>query len=351
MNVERFRLPAEFEPHRATWLLWPTRADNWRSEAYFAQNDTLALAALIAHFEPVRLGAPASLGEDLRRRVPPNVEVVAIEFNDTWVRDTGPTTLVSEDGALLAIDWKFNSWGGLFNDSSADDTVAEQIAQHEHLPIVRAPIVLEGGAVLADGHGTIIVTEESVLADNRNPGLTRGEAERVFRSCLNATKVVWVPEGLAHDESGGHIDNVCAFASPRTILVAGTDDIAHPSFERLREAKRILTNATNSRGQAYEVVDMPLPDPMVIETAEAACFAAPHGTIVRTAGAPLAPSHVNLYVTEGAVFVPTFNTRTDRAALDVVRRAFPHQQIVPFPCREFLLGGGGVHCLTKEVPA
>lgn len=351
MNMERFRVPAEFEPHRATWLLWPTRADNWRSEAYFAQNDTLALAALIAHFEPVRLGAPVRLTEGLRGRVPPNVEVVGVDFDDTWVRDTGPTTLVSDDGSLLAVDWKFNSWGGLFDESSADDTVAAQIAQHEQLPVMRAPIVLEGGAVVADGYGTIIVTEESVLTDNRNPGLTRGDAEHVFRSCLNAVNVVWVPEGLAHDEAGGHIDNVCAFASPRTILIAATDDRAHPSFERLREARRILANATNSRGQAYELIDVPLPDPTAIDTAEAGGFTAARGTIVRTAGAPLAPSHVNLYVTTRAVFVPTFNTRTDRAAVDVVRRAFPSRQIVPFPCREFLLGGGGVHCLTKEVPA
>src|SRR4051812_43018350 len=181
-----YRFPGEFERHKATWLLWPQRPDNWRGDAYFAQNDTLALAAFVAHFEPVRLGAPASDLERLRRRLPASVDVVEIAFNDIWVRDTGPITLVSDRGPAIATDWKFNSWGGLFSDAGADDRVALEVARHEQLQVVSAPLVLEGGAVMSDGRGTVVTTEESVLAPNRNPGLTKREASEVFSAFLKA---------------------------------------------------------------------------------------------------------------------------------------------------------------------
>ncbi len=351
MITSDYRLPAEFEAHKATWLLWPTRADNWRCRGYFGQNDILALAGLIAHFEPVRLGVRSRDLAHLRRQVPPAVAVVAMDFDDVWVRDTGPTTLVSDSRPALAVDWKFNSWGGLFSESTADDGVASDIAGYEQLASVKAPIVLEGGAITSDGKGTIIVTEESVLAENRNPGLTRSEAEEIFRRFLNVQTVIWLPLGLNHDEAGGHVDNVCAFASERVVLVASTGDKTHPSYDRVGVAKDILAHSRNAFGQQFSIVEVPLPDSTFITAAEAQGFESPHGKIVRASGSALAPSHINFYATQGAVFVPTFNSPSDEAAVNIIAEAFPGRRILPYQSREFLLGGGAIHCLTKEIPA
>lgn len=351
MNIPSgYRFPAEFERHRATWLLWPTRPDNWRGDGYFAQNDTLALAALIAHFEPVRVGAPATYVPKLRGQLPPLVSVTELAFNDTWVRDTGPITLVSDHQPAIAVDWKFNSWGGLFSQAGDDDGVAEEIARYEQLSVVKAPIVLEGGAVTSDGKGTIVTTEECALAANRNPGLTRAEAEHVFRRFLNAQNVIWLPYGLSHDEAGGHVDNVCAFASDRVLLVASTNDKAHPSYERLRVAREVLERSHNTAGQPFFLMDVPVPEATFITTDEAAGFARPEGTIVRTAGSPLAASYINFYPTAKAVFVPTFNISADGPAVEIIAAAFPDRQTIPFASREFLLGGGALHCVTKEIP-
>ncbi len=352
MNIPSdYRLPGEFEQHRATWLLWPTRPDNWRCNGYFAQNDMRALAASIAHFEPVRLGVPAADAPRLRKQLPASVTVVEMTFNDTWVRDTGPMTVVSEHQPAIAIDWKFNSWGGLFSQAADDDRVASEIARYEQLSSVRAPIVLEGGAVMSDGKGTLVTTEECVLAENRNPGLTRAEAEDIFRRFLNIRKVIWLPCGLSHDEAGGHVDNICAFASDRVLLVASTEDKSHPSYERVRQARDLLARSTNAAGQSFSLVDVPLPEATSITTEEAAGFSVADGTIVRAAGSPLAPSYINLYVTAKAVFVPTFNASADQSAIGIIATAFPDRLTIPFPSREFLLGGGAVHCVTKEIPA
>lgn len=345
-----YRVPAEHEPHRATWLLWPTRPDNWRAKAYFGQSYILSLAAFIAHFEPVRIGAPPNTVATLQRMLPPGVSVVEMNYDDTWVRDTGPIVLVAAGKNSIAVHWRFNSWGGLFSSATADNRVASEIAIYERMRIVEAPIVLEGGALICDGAGTIILTEESVLAENRNPGLTRSEAEIVFRRFLNVSNIIWLPHGLLHDEAGGHVDNVCAFAPGQTILVAASDDPAHPSFERLREAKAVLKSAHDALRKPYELVKVPLPAQAFITAGEAEGFSAPNGTISRSVDTPLAASHINFYATAKAIFLPTFNSPSDATATEIVAKAFPRRRIIPFPSREFLLGGGAIHCLTRDIP-
>lgn len=352
MTIPRhYRLPAEFEPHRSTWLMWPTRPDNWRCNGHYGQRDILNLASLIARFEPVKLAVPFEAMDAVNLQIAPNVELVPMDFDDVWVRDTGPTVMVAPDSPSIALDWKFNSWGGLFTDAAADDAVAGRIASFENLTTLKAPIVLEGGAILSDGQGTLILTEESVLAENRNPGLTRNEANKIFAKYFNIQNVIWIPAGLADDEAGGHIDNICAFASTELLIVASTTDKSHPSFERLEVAIGILRRAQSARGKPFIIQKIPLPPVTCITESEAAGFDAPKGTISRMCGDPLAPSHTNLYIINGAVLVPTFDCETDVAAVSIVGDAFPDRQVIPCPSREFLLGGGAIHCLTKEIPA
>ncbi len=331
--------------------MWPTRPDNWRSAAFFGQQDCLALASVIAEFEPVRLAVSSESSIEVKKRLHAGVTVVPLLFDDVWVRDTGPITLVSENAPPVAVHWKFNSWGGLFDSTALDNEVASSIARYEDISVVRAPIVLEGGAIVTDGQGTVILTEESVINENRNPGLTKVEAEHVLAEYLNAEHVEWLPRGLANDEAGGHVDNVCAFTSPSTLLVAVTEDRSHPSYESLQVSGEILRRAKNKRGQPFTVIDVPLPPYTAITEEEARGFSAPQGGIVRLAGTPLAPSHINFYVATRAVLVPTFGCGSDKQALSIIAAAFPDRDVIPFQSREFLLGGGGIHCLTKEIPA
>lgn len=308
--------------------MWPTRPDNWRCNGFFGQHDILNLASLIARFEPVKLAVPFEAIEAISRLKAPNVELVPMDYNDVWIRDTGPTVMVAPDSPSIALDWRFNSWGGLFSDASADDAVAGKVANFEQLETLRAPIVLEGGAILSDGQGTLILTEESILAEDRNPGLTRNEANRIFDEYLNIQNVIWIPAGLANDEAGGHIDNICAFASSELLLVASTTDKAHPSFERLEVAIDILRRAQSVRGKHFTIQKMPLPPAMHITKTEAAGFDAPEGTISRMCGDALATSHTNFYIANGAVLVPTFDCETDAAAVSIVGDAFPDRQVM-----------------------
>jgi agmatine/peptidylarginine deiminase len=163
MRLEQYRFPGEFEPHRGTWLLWPSRGDNWRHEASVAQHEVLSLAKEMGRFEPVRLGVPSKLLGDVSQAIPASVTAFPLDFDDTWVRDTGPTILIADDAPPIAVDWRFNSWGGLFNEAASDDAVAGRIAEIEGLPVIKAPMVLEGGAIISNGQGVLISTRESVL--------------------------------------------------------------------------------------------------------------------------------------------------------------------------------------------
>lgn len=346
----RHRLPGEFETHSRTYVLWPERPDNWRENARPAQQAMANFVQILSETENVRVGVATTDLELVRAQLDCRAELFRIPYDDVWVRDTGPMFLTAQGLDPVAIDWNFNSWGGLFDECAQDNAVARAISNIEHLTPVAASLVLEGGAIITDGCGTLILTRESVLNENRNPGLTQHEVEELFHRYLNAQNIVWLEAGLKDDEAGGHIDNVCSFADPKTLLVADTSDDEHPSYRRVKDAQQRLCGALNTRGEPYRIVRVPMPDPAWITAEEASGLARSAGTIKRTKGSPLCESHLNLYIANGMVVVPIYGGRTDTPALEIIRSAFPGRKVVPFACREFVLGGGGVHCLTRDVP-
>jgi len=344
------RLPAEFESHKCTYLLWPIRLDNWRDGAKRGQHGIVELANLLSGYEPVVVGHSADVTPGEHNSFNAGVSFRQLAFDDIWVRDTGPLVVRRDGRSPLAVDFRFNSWGGLFSSSSNDDAVASAIAHIENLEVARSEFVVEGGALVTDGRGTLITTEEAILAANRNPDRSRSDVEAEFQRLMNVRQVIWLPHGLMFDESGGHADNVCAFADEQTILVTHTKDQSHPSYKRLAEALDILRSAKNARGEQYRIVAVPLPPETEITADEATGFASAHGTIKRQKGTPLAPSHVNFYVANGVVVVPTFGCSTDDAGANIIAAEFPSRKTVQFPSREFLLGGGAVHCVTRDIP-
>lgn len=354
--AEGYWMPAEFEPHDASWLLLPERADNWRDGARPAQEAVLHVAAAISHFERVHLGVVPEDFERVREIAPPGVQVARIEYDDSWVRDTGPTFVVSEEPERLrSIQWRFNAWGGLYHPFTRDLSVPREISSEAFGMEMRdryaAPIVLEGGAIHVDGQGTALLTEECVLNPNRNAGMTREKAEAVLREYLGVHHFIWLGKGVFNDETSGHIDNLACFAGPGRVCLTWTDDERDPQHAISVDAWERLNDARDARGRRLEVFKVPMPGPLHM-TEEEACGLVPSESIKRRhAGDRLAASYVNFYMVNGGLIMPLLDPRTDQQAAEVLSKACPGRLIVGVPAREILLGGGGIHCITQQVPS
>jgi agmatine deiminase len=352
-SADGFAMPGEFGPHAGCWLAWPTRPDNWREGARPAQDAFVALATVIAASEPVTVAAPPGAVEGARARLGDVARVVEIPSDDAWMRDIGPTFVVDADGTRRGVDWEFNAWGGLrgglYAEWAADDAMAAAVCEHEGVDRYRAPFVLEGGAILADGDGTLFTTEECLLHPNRNPGLDREEIEAQLRAYTGAAQIVWLGLGVVADETDGHVDNVCTVAAPGVVLLTWTDDRRDPQHERSVAARRVLEQVRDAQGRDLDVRLVHQPGPLAVTAAEAAGVTAMPGTQPRRAGDRLAASYVNCYPTADRVIVPLLDPVHDDAALQVIAEAFT-RPAVGVPAREILLGGGGLHCVTQPVP-
>jgi agmatine deiminase len=350
-----YRMPGEFEPHSGCWMLWPERPDNWRLGGKPAQQAFVAVASAIAGSEPVSVGVSAAQYVNARRLLPSAVRVVELSSNDAWMRDVGPTFVVSDRGGVRGVDWMFNAWGGLdgglYFPWDRDDAVAGKVLEIEGCDRYRAPLVLEGGAIHVDGQGTLITTEECLLNRNRNPALSREDIERLLRRYLGVEAIVWLGRGVHQDETDGHVDNLCAFVKPGELVLTWTNDRGDPQYEISRDAYERLMQARDARGRRFKVHKLIQPGPLHLTADEAAGVDAAEGSKPREAGARLAASYVNFYLGTKRVVVPLLDPRRDRAALGRLAALFPGREVVGVPGREILLGGGNVHCITQQVPA
>ncbi|HEX3845086.1 MAG TPA: agmatine deiminase [Steroidobacteraceae bacterium] len=354
--AEGYWMPAEFERHEATWLLWPERSDNWREGGRPAQEAVLKVAAAIRHFETVYLGVSPPNAQAVREIAPPGVQVASIEYDDAWVRDIGPTFVVSEQAdTLRSVQWRFNAWGGLYQPFTRDLTVPREISSdafgREMRDRYAAPIVLEGGAIHVDGQGTVLLTEECVLNANRNPGMTREQAEAVLRAYLGVHHFIWLGKGVFNDETSGHIDNLACFAGPGKVCLTWTDDKNDPQHAISLDAWERLNDARDARGRRLEVFKVPMPGPLHMTAEEARGLVPSESMKRRYGGDRLAASYVNFYFANGGIVMPLLDPRTDEQAAAVLRRACPERLIVGIPAREILLGGGGIHCITQQIPS
>jgi agmatine deiminase len=350
-----FWMPAEFEPHAGSWMLWPERHDNWRAGAQPAQLAFAAVATAIAQFEPVTVGASAAQYEFAREQLPEAVRVVEMSSNDAWMRDVGPTCVTNKAGVVRGIDWHFNAWGGLqgglYFPWDQDDLVARKVLEIEGLDRYRAPLVLEGGAIHVDGEGTVLVTEQCLLNPNRNPQRSRGDIEALLCDWLGASHVVWLGEGVINDETDGHVDNLACFARPGEICLTWTDNRRDPQWRVSNDALKRLTAARDAQGRRFKVHKLPLPGPLRTTDAEAAGVMSREGVKPREAGERLAGSYANFYIANGGIVVPLLDPKRDGDALAALKRVFRDRRVVGVPAREILLGGGNIHCITQQIPA
>jgi agmatine deiminase len=346
-----FWMPAEFEPHAGTWMLWPERPDNWRARARPAQGAFAAVALALARFEPVTVGASCAQYARARAALPAAVRVVELSSDDAWMRDVGPTVVVDARGGRRGIDWRFNAWGGIYRPCERDDAVARKVLEVEGLDAYRAPLVNEGGAIHVDGQGTLLVTEQCLLNRNRNPRLRREQIEAALRAHLGVWQVIWLGDGVVDDETCGHIDNLACFVRPGEVCLTWCDDRRDPQYQVSRDAFERLMAARDARGRRLKVHKLPSPGPLRMTRREAAGIAPRPGIRTLRAGQRLAGSYVNFYVANGGVVMPLLDARTDAAALRTLRRLFPGRRVIGVPAREILLGGGNIHCITQQIPA
>lgn len=349
-----FFMPGEFEPHDGTWVIWPERTDVWRLGAKPAQQEFAQVIEAVAGSEHVSVVASRDQWDHARTVLPPEVRVVEMTTNDAWIRDSGPTFVVDDDGHRRAVDWRFTAWGGLegglYFPWDQDDLVARKVLDIEGTDRYRAPLVLEGGSIHVDGEGTLLATEECLLNPNRNPTLERSQIEALLCEYTGVEKVVWLGRGVYLDETSGHVDNLACFVRPGVVALDWTEDRDDPQFEISLDARRRLEAATDARGRSFEVVTLPMPGPLEITEEEAWGIDEVEGTKPRPPGDRLAGSYVNYYTSTNRIVYPLLDERTDDEAGEILQRLYPEREVIGVPAREILLGGGNIHCITQQVP-
>jgi agmatine deiminase len=332
-----FAMPAEWEPHARTWMCWPCRIEAWggpdgllRAKQAYAR-----VARAISSFEPVVMAVRPQDHCEAKLACAGKVEFFEAPLDDSWARDIGPTFLLSAEGKRAGVQWRFNGWGNKYHPVDRDAEFATRALNRENVPIYAAPFVCEGGAIHADGEGTLITTEQCLLNPNRNPDLTMQQIEEGLALFTGARKVIWLGEGFFDDETDGHIDNIACFVSPGRVLVGIPDSKSHPDYAPTIEAIRRLGEAGDAQGRAIEVIHMPQPRNVSSDWRDRL----------------LATSYINFYLANGGVVMPAFDDPNDEAARAVLADCFPERDILQIDALDIVQGGGGIHCITQQEPA
>lgn len=354
-RADGFGMPAEWSAHAGCLMLFPHRPDNWREDAAPAQTAFAQVARAIARFEPVTVGVRESLRSRAESLLGSNIRIVNLESDDAWMRDVGPTFVGNGQGRLRGVDWIFNAWGGhqggLYPAWDRDDAVAAATCDDLGVPRYRADFVLEGGAIHADGEGTLLTTRQCLLNPNRNPHLTQKEIEQRLSHYLSVERIVWLNDGVYLDETDGHIDNLACFVRPGEVLLTWTDDAHDPQYAISRAAYDLLMDSADARGRRLTVHRIHQPGPLTVTASEADGVIPSPGTQPRRAGDRMAGSYVNFYIANGGIVMPLYDDPYDTPALAQMRALFPDRAVIGVPAREILLGGGSVHCITQQVPS
>jgi agmatine deiminase len=327
-------VPAEWSPHRAMWLGFPSHADLWLDDLEVAQAQVAGLVRVLAGAggEQIRLlvcGDPARAAAARLLDGVDGVEIVNGLFGDIWLRDTGP--IFFTPGAAAA--FRFNGWGGKYV-LEHDDAVATQISAHAGAALAHHPFVLEGGALDHDGAGAVLTTRQCLLNANRNPGWTQAVAERALAAALGCRKVLWLDDGLLNDHTDGHVDNLARFIAPGLVacpIAHGADD---PNAEVYDRTARALEAMTDAQGRRLSVVRIPSP-----------------GRVLSDEGEIVPASHMNFIIANRAVVVPVYGEPAGQAAIEALRPLFPGRTVIGLAAAALLTGGGSFHCISQQEPA
>ncbi len=339
-----YRMPAEWERHEATWLAWPHNPNTWPGK--FAPVPDIYVQMVRALYQHERVHVCTNDAESavrVRRLLrkagvdfSSTIQFHEIPTNDTWARDHGPIFITRpREGRseLAATDWIFNSWGQKYGPWDLDDVVPQKIATMFELQCFIPGIVLEGGSIDVNGHGTLLTTESCLLNPNRNPSLSRADIEDYLRAYLGVTHILWLGDGIVGDDTDGHIDDIARFVNPTTVVCAVEDDPVDVNYRPLQDNLKRLQGMKDQQGRPLHVVPLCMPSPVEYE------------------GTRLPASYANFYIANDTVLVPTYDCPNDQRALTTLQELFPLRQVVGITCTDLVWGLGAIHCVTQQQPA
>jgi agmatine deiminase len=327
-----FAMPPEWAPHAGCLMAWPTRRELWGNRLGDAKADYAGVARAVAGFESVTMVCNPGDEQEVRDQCGSGVQPLAIPIDDSWVRDSGPVFVRGEAGEIAVVSFQFNAWGERWHPHDADAQLAGRIAEHLGLPVFEAPFVLEGGSFLVDGEGTLITTEQCLLNSNRNPQWSREQIEQGLRDYLGVSTVVWLKSGHSTDVgpegTDGHLDGVAAFVAPGHVMLEAPHDPADPEYAGGVANLAALRAARDARGREIKVSQL---DP----------------------GQDASVSYANFYLANGGLVVAVgddASRRADASALELLAELYPGRAVVGVPGLVLAFGGGGVHCVTQQIP-
>lgn len=340
MDTSGYTLPAEWEAQACVWLTPPHNDETWPGCFDRAAEQFAVFQSQLGKVTPVR--TPGELG---------------IETNDSWIRDYGPISVVRADHdprpagggvgpPLIYHDFVFNGWGGKYEHRGLDDVVPTKLGEKLGVPVIAHELILEGGSIEVNGQGTLMTTEQCLLNENRPrkcpPGQTKAFIETKLRDALGVHRFIWLPGGIAGDDTDGHIDDVARFVAPdRVAIISAPED--HPDHAMTRRNIKALREARDQDGRPFEIVELPVPEPMTYDFPP---------DRFGTGGVGAVPaSYANFLISNGVVFVPVFGQAADEPALRAVERALPGCRVVPIRSEWLVVGLGALHCLSMQQPA
>ena len=339
-----YRLPAEWEPHEAVWLAWPHHRPTWGDDQTQVHAAFIELIKTLAVFEKIHLIVPTIDGaSDLKSQLkfancPQNFLLHIMPTNDAWIRDYGAMFVSRLDDATalpkrVGVDWGFNGWGIASIETDSDNAIPPRMAQAVNSPSVSAGMILVGGAVDSNGQGTMLTTESALLDLARNDVSDREWVESKVATMLGVHQTIWLQGGIAHDTTGGRVDQVARFVGPNRIALVVDENKSNTNYEVLRENRRRVADARNASGQPFDIVTLPAPVPFERD------------------GRQLPASYANFYLANGSVLVPQYGFPTDRTALSTIQSLFPARRAIGIDCRMLVQPQGSLHGLTQQVPA
>jgi len=334
-----YRMPAEWEPHVATWLTWPRPDGISFPDKYDTVPPVYAevIRTLVPH-EEVHINVWEAKMEQwvrdlLRKEKTPLERVFFHHFPayEPWCRDHGPI-FVKRGGERAIVDWGYNAWGNKYPPYDLDDAIPQHVARYRDLPLFSPGIVMEGGSIEVNGQGTLLTSESCLLNPNRNPDLTRAQIEQHLRDFLGVTNVFWLGEGIAGDDTDGHIDDMTRFVTATTIVTVVEPDSADANHEPLEENLERLRKMRDQSGRAFPIVELPMP------------------RHIEYKGQRLPASYANFYIANEVVLVPTYRDANDKKAMEVLQQCFSTRRVIGIDSMELIWGLGSFHCITQQEP-
>ncbi len=333
-----YRMPAEWEPHQATWLSWPHKEASWPGMIEQIHPVYAQMVAALATSETVHINVN---DEEMAERVrgylaeagaQGDVRLHLFPTNDAWCRDHGAIFVRHADGQLAATDWGYNAWGDKYPPYDLDNQIPARMADYLGVPRFEGGMILEGGSIEVNGAGLLLTSEQCLLNPNRNPDLSQEQIEARLRDFLGVQKILWLGEGIVGDDTDGHVDDISRFVAPDTILTAIEEDPSDENYPILHENLQRLQHMRGLDAQPLRIITIPMPPPVIYEDQR------------------LPASYANFYIANRVVLVPFYNHANDARAAAIIQACFPDRRVVGIDCTNIIWGLGAWHCLTQQVP-